>query len=1093
MHPSRFLAFFTLLLLAASFAAPAQAESPSDEARLLRFPDIHRDFVVFVHAGDLWRVAVEGGIARRLTAHEGLELFPKISPDGEWIAFTAEYTGSRQVFVMPAEGGASRQLTFYNDVGAMPPRGGWDNWILDWTREGKILVRMNRTPWGVRMGRYFLVDPEGGLETPLALPEGGSASPSPDGNKLAYCPVSREFRTWKRTRGGRAQDIWIYDFTANRSTRLTDSPATENFPMWSEKTIYFTSDAEYTLNLYAVDAAGGETRRLTEFDEFDVLWPSLGPEAIVFMNGGYLYRFGLDDERAERIPVQIDTEMPLTVTHFKQVEEFIDGATLSPSGARAAFSARGELFTVPAKEGPTRNLSHSPGSREIAPAWSPDGDWIAYLSDATGEYEVYVRPQDGSGEARQLTEDGHRWRFPPIWSPDSTQIAFGDRDRRLMILRVEDGALTEIDRGEHGDLTQYSWSPDSRWLVYERSHPSRLVGVALYSLDQQHGFLLGDGMTRDHDPVFSADGKYLFFLSDRDFNLTFSSFEFNYVYRRSARVYAAALDPEAPALFPPKSDEEEGTAEDENGDPDDSDADQDDEQPEEDEPLRVEPDGWVLRTLAIPGLASGNYSDLSANDEALFYVRREDGDPSTLYRYDLEEREEKAVIEPVSGYELSFDGKKLLYVSGGNWGIVDAKPGQTSGDGKLDLAGLEIKLDPRAEWSQIFEDTWRIARDWFYDTEMHGKDWEELGRRYRELVPSVAHRADLDFILGELVSELDAGHTYVQTGDEPSVRRVEGGMLGCELEPHRSGHYRISKIYAGENWDSSYRSPLTEPGVGIHEGDFLLSIDGIDVPTSDNPYRLLENKAGKQVVLTVAPQPSSDDARDVTVVPVSSEGNLRYLDWVRSRMALTDSLSDGRVGYIHLPDTASAGNRMLQKLFYSQVDKPALIIDDRYNGGGFIPDRMIEYFGRRTIVYWDRRDIESMRTPNFAHDGPKAMLINGYSSSGGDALPYFFKDAGLGPLIGTRTWGGLIGLTGNPALVDGGTVLIPSFRLYDTEGNWAVENEGVSPDIEVLDLPELRLAGGDPSLEKAVELLLERLKENPHSHPAAPEPPDMGR
>ncbi len=1105
----RAFAAWLVLLLATALALPLAAATDASgppEGRLLRFPDIHGDFVVFVYAGDIWRASVTGGPALRLTSHEGLELFPKISPDGKWIAFSAEYSGSRQVYVMPSWGGEPRQLTFYTDVGPMPPRGGWDDWVMGWTRDGKILVRMNRTPWGQRMGRYYLVDPAGGLETPLPLPEGGSASFSPDGKKLAYCPVDREFRTWKRTRGGRAQDIWIYDLVTNRSRRITDDPGTDNFPMWTGDTIFFTSDRDHTLNLHAYDLETGTTRKVTRFDEYDVLWPSLGPDAIVFSNGGYLYRMGLDDLKPEKIPVALGADLAAAVPRFKEVREFVGDADLSPSGARVVFEARGELFTVPAKDGPTRNLSETQGIREMSPAWSPDGKWIAYLSDATGEYEIYLRGQDGSGAPRRLTTDGGVWRFRPAWSPDSKKIAFGDRRQRLLILDVATGTITEVDRGTREDLDVYRWSPDGRWLVYEKSHPTRQPGLAIYSLETHRVSMLGDGLTADFGPAFSADGKNLFFLSNRDYQPTFSAFEFDYLYAKATRVYAASLDPEAPPLFPPKSDEEK---------------------PKDDEPaakgkdpaapeghagrepaaakegkdaakgaappaiVNVVADGFDARTVALPGVKPGAYASVSAVADALFYLSGDAGPERALYRFDFKERKEEKILDEVDVYSLSFDGKKLLYKAGKDWGIADAKAGLKPGDGKLDLAGLEVKLDPRAEWRQMFDDASRIYRDWFYDPAMHGVDWKRIGERYRPLVPFVAHRADLDFIFGEMIGELEAGHTYVSSGDEPRVRRVPGGMLGCEFTADPSGRYRISKIYAGENWDEGWRSPLTEPGVGVKEGEFLLAIDGHDLTTRDNPFRLLENKADRQVTLRVSAGPDAGSARTVTVRAISSELNLRYLDWVRGRMALADRLSGGRVGYIHLPDTALAGNRMLQKLFYSQVSKPALVIDDRYNGGGFIPDRMIGYFTRTTLAWWARRGIESMRTPAFAHDGPKAMLVNGYSSSGGDALPYFFRKNGLGPLIGTRTWGGLIGLSGNPSLVDGGRVDVPTFRIYDEQGQWIVENRGVSPDIEIVDLPEARIAGGDPSLEKAVEVLLESLRKKPVESPPVPRPPDM--
>ncbi|KAA0256095.1 MAG: acetyl-CoA synthetase [Acidobacteria bacterium] len=1073
-------------------------------ARLLRFPDAHRDFVVFVHAGDLWRAAITGGPALRLTTHPGLELFPKVSPDGKWIAYSAEYSGSRQVWVMPATGGTPRQLTFYTDVGPMPPRGGWDDWVMGWTNDGKVLVRMNRTPWGERMGRYFLVDPKGGLETPLPLPEGGSASLSPDGTKLAYCPVDREFRTWKRTRGGRAQDVWVYDFVAKRSERITTDPGTDSFPMWAGESILFTSDRERTLNLYAYDLGSKATRKLTSFTEFDVLWPSLdrAGNQVVFMNGGLIHRLDLATGKAAPIPITVGADMVETVPRWVDVKDLVDSASLSPSGARAVFSARGDLYTLPAKDGATRNLTGTQGVREHSPVWSPDGKTIAYLSDVTGEHEVWIRSQDGTGEPRQLTSDGSAWRFPPVFSPDGKKLAFADRKRRLVLLDVATGAQTEVDKSDLGDVDSYRFSPDGKWLAYSKVRPNRLPGIAVWSAETKKSWFLGDGLTADTEPVFSSDGKHLFFLSTRDFAPTFSAFEFNYVYTKATRVYATALAADAPALFPPKSDEEKGKEAD--GKKEDAakkgkegktgggkdGAKVGGEAAKEPEPVKVEPEGFAARTVALPGLKPDDYRNLDATSEAVFYVKG-DGDESALHRYDLKERKEEKVVEPARGYALSADGKKVLVRSGKDFLLGDAKPGLKAAETKLDLSGLKMKLDPRAEWRQMYADGWRITRDFFYDPAMHGFDWAALGRKYGALVPHVAHRADLDFLLGELVSELEAGHTYVESGEEPKVERVAGGMLGCELEAHPSGRYRVAKVYDGENWDDAWRSPLTEPGSVVKAGELILAIDGAELTTADNPYRLLEGKAGKPVALTVAASASGEGRRTVTVRPVASELNLRYLDWVKSRMALAEKLSGGKVGYIHLPDTALDGNRMLQKLFYAQAGKPALVVDDRYNGGGFIPDRMIEMLSRRTASWWAQRDVARFTTPGFAHDGPKAMLVNAHASSGGDALPYYFRKKGLGPLIGTRTWGGLIGLSGNPPLADGGSVLVPTFRIYDEAGAWVVENEGVAPDVEVFDLPELRNEGRDPSLEKAVELLLAELAKRPPTEPRIPAPPKM--
>jgi tricorn protease len=861
------------------------------------------------------------------------------------------------------------------------------------------------------------------------------------------------------------------------SKRLTDWQGTDNFPMWHGDKIYFTSDREHTLNLFEIDVASGETRKVTTFEEYDVLWPSLGPESIVFVVGGAIYRYDFESGAYDKLPITFADDRAAAAPYWDDVSDNIATVDLSPDGKRAIFEARGDIYTVPAKDGPTRNLTRTQGVRESAPDWSPDGRWIAYWSDATGEMELYIRDQDGSGEPRQLTKNSATWHYPAEWSPDGKWLAFADSRARLNILNVDSGKVTEVARGTHADIGTYRWSPDSRWIAYGTNHPStELPCISVYSVDDKKTWVLGDGMTSDTSPAFSPDGNYLFFLSNRDYNLNFSDFEFNYIYDNATRVYAAALNADADALFPLKSDEVEiEEDEEEAGEKGDDGKDEKKENGDEKKELKVtiDADGFVARTVALPGVAAGNYSNVSATEGAVYYIKAADGSPPSLMRYDLEKREEKAVQEGVGQYVLGARGKKVLLPKNGGWAIAAADPGAEAKP--LDLSGLREKIDPRKEWPQMFHEAWRIGRDWFYDDNMHGIDWQAMRQRYGALLPHVSHRSDLDFILGEMIGELEAGHAYVQNGETDSVERVEGGMLGAEFEAD-GDRYRIAKILPGENWYASYRSPLTEPGVDVSEGDYLLAIDGIELTTADNPYRLLEGKANAQVVLTVGAKPSMDDSREVKVQTVANERNLRYLDWIQTRAAMADKLSGGKVGYIHLPNTAVEGNRALQKFYYGQVTKPALIVDDRYNGGGFIPDRMMEILSRNTLSYWMRRGVKGFTAPGFRHDGPKAMLINGYAASGGDALPYYFRKLGLGKLIGTTTWGGLIGISGNPQLVDGGGVLYPTFRIYDTDGNWVVENIGVAPDIEVWDLPEKIAAGEDPSIEAAVKQLLEELK-----------------
>jgi len=780
----------TLLTLVLSASAVAQ----ENLTRLLRQPDIHGDTVAFVYAGDLWLASAKGGDARRLTSDPGMEYFPKFSPDGRWIAFTGDYSGSRQVFVISVDGGPPRQLTYYNDVGALPPRGGIDNRILDWTPDGKnILFLPHRVPWSDRMARPYVVPAAGGTETPLAIPEGGGGMYSPDGTKVVYTPIEREFRTWKRYRGGRAQDVWIYDLTSNKAEQITNTPYTDNQPLWIGNTIYFTSDRESgRLNLWAYDLTSKQTRKVTNHTDYDVLWPSADKTQAVYENGGYLYRFDAASAKSERIPIRVYGDFRNGLPSFKNVKSNIESYVLSPTGARALFVARGDVFTVPAKEGEIRNLTQTPGIRERDATWSPDGKWIAYLSDRSGEYEIYVRPADGTGTERQITKAGKEWRFTPQWSPDSTKLAYSDKDHVLHVIDVASGKDTSADRDPYGDIVDYRWSPDSKWLTYTKNNEARFSSVFVYNLAEAKAYQLTSGRTNDGNPVFDPKGRYLYFTSNRDFHLTFSSWEFNYVYTDPTRVYVGVLAADGPALFLPQSDEEKATA------PPAADAEKKDEKKDEKKPLivKIDPAGFESRVRAIPG-SPGTYGALSAVASGVLYIKGQDSDAS-LRLYNIDDRKEETVVDNLRGYELSANGEKLLVsMPRSSYAIVAAKPGQKPNDSLLALDHMEMKVDPVAEWRQEFTDAWRILRDWFYDPNMHGNDWNAIREKYGQLVPFVAHRADLDYILGEVAGELNAGHAYVQSPSELSAERVDNGLLGAEIVAD-AGYYRVAHIFPGE-------------------------------------------------------------------------------------------------------------------------------------------------------------------------------------------------------------------------------------------------------------------------------------------------------
>jgi len=1134
--------FFALIVLSfvIDFACLAAAQE-TQEGRLLRFPDIYKDKIAFMYGGDLWLASSAGGTARRITSHPGRELFPKFSPDGKWLAFTGQYDGNFNVYVMPSEGGQPKQLTFYQgSAQPLSDRMGVHNQVIGWTPDGKAIIFLSRRDasngW---IKRAFTVSIDGGLPQPMPMDEGGLLSFSADGTKIAYNRIFRNFRQWKRYTGGLAQDITIYDIKNNVVDQvIPHTEYTDTFPMWHGNTIFFTSDrgAEHRLNLYSYDVRSKQVEQLTKFDAFDVMWPSLGPDAIIFENGGYLYSFDLQTREPKKLTIYVSGERDQAMKRWVNASRHITDFDIAPDGKRAVIAARGEVFTVPAKEGSIRNLTQSPGVREKHVAWSPNGHWIAYVSDRTGEDEIYIAPQDGLGAEEQITSGHKGFMFDLAWSPDSSKIAWADKDLKLWYVDVKEKKPVEVDRGKFFEIHNYSWSPDSKWLAYDKNLESGYSVVYLYSLGDRKITAVTSTLNNSYAAVFDPDKRYLYFLSDRDYNEVLGNVDFEFANPKTTRVYVITLTADEPSLFPALSDEvkvksEESaaaTAEPElNKKNQKQQPNKKEEKPateekaaqtETKEPPRVfkiDLDGIQNRIVAL-AVPPANIRSLDASKDAIYYSTSPiqglsgpiPGEGRSIHAYDLKDRKDKVLLEGADHFALSHDGSKLLYRSEGEgepkMGIIDAKPPGGShdgddakdapahkvGEGALKLDGMRVEVDPPQEWKEIFNEVWRQERDYFFEASMNGVDWPKIKEQYAQLLPYVADRYSLTYVMGEMIGELSNSHTYVGGGDFPDLHPVNVGLLGADYEVDAaSGMYRIKKIFPGENWDAHSRSPLTEPGVNVKEGDYLVAINGRALHAPQTPDELLTNKANEVVTLSVNSKPSADGARKVVVKPIGDEYSLRELNMVQTNRKKVDAASGGRIGYVYLQNMGDAGLNEFVKQYFPQIRKEGIIFDVRYNGGGFVDELIFERLRRVLSAMGAARNWESGTRPGNVFYGYMACVTNHYAASDGDIFSYAFKQYKLGPLIGERTWGGVRGIRGEIPLMDGGYITRPEFSLYGLDSKWVIENRGVQPDVVVDNPPDLVLKGQDPQLEKAVEMLMEQIKANPKKLPARP--PDL--
>jgi tricorn protease len=1091
--------FFGIRLLLLGFGSMLALQA--DEARLLRFPALHGDRVVFTYAGDLYTVPVQGGLARRLTSDpKGFEMFARFSPDGKTLAFTGQYDGNTEVYVMPSEGGEPRRLTHTATLERddVSDRMGPNNIVMAWKDNDTVVYRSRRNHWNPFKGELTLARLSGGVPQALPVPRGGWCSFSPDGQQMAYNRVFREFRTWKRYRGGQADEIWLHHFGTGETTRLTSDPAQDIFPMWHGDRIYFVSEREesHQANLYVMDLKTRKPRRLTDFTEFAVKFPSLGDTGIVFENGGYLYRLDFQTEKAVRIPVEIREDLVIGRGGLRDVSKETTSYEIAPDGARALIGARGDVFTVPAKNGATRNLTQSPGVHERNAVWSPDGKWIAYVSDQSGEDEIWIRPQDGSGEPRALTSGADTYKYEIVWSPDSQRIAWTDKLNRLQFVEVESKQVTLVAQSEAFEIRDFVWSPDSQWLAFTRPEVRRFANIYLYGLAQKNQVQVTDGWFDVGSPEFSSDGKYLFFVSERSFNPSYGQTEWNHTYSDMERIYLVTLAAATKSPLAPKSDEvkprddkaavsgpEAQAASDK-----DKDKDKDKAAKPSKVVVTVDVEGLTQRITVLPPPAS-NYGSLSSVGDKLFYVKK-----GKLHLFDLEKDKESELGE-VAGFRVSADRKKMLVKVGSELAILDLPSAKLDlADRKLSLSDLKVRLDRRAEWNQIYNECWRQMRDFLFDPKLHGVDWAGMRRRYEPLLAHVQHRADLTFIIGEMIGELNIGHAYVGGGDLPKPERISLGLLGAVIQPDASGYFRIERILRGHNWDSKYRSPLTEIGVEIRPGDYILAVQGQSTRGMTDLYSALVGTAGKPVVLRVNREPKEEGARDQTVIPTADEQPLYYLDWVLGNIEKVDKASGGKIGYVHVPDMGVPGLNEFAKFYYPQLHKEALVVDCRGNGGGNVSPMIIERLRREPAMWTVARNGSVNVDPSGQVLGPKVLLIDQHSASDGDIVGYRFRKHRLGPIIGQRSWGGVVGIRGSLPLLDGGILNRPEFSRFDLEAKeWIMEGTGVEPDIEVDNDPTREFSGTDDQLNRAIAELKKAMESKPVKIPQPPAYPDKSK
>jgi tricorn protease len=1083
--------FVAVLML----AGPAFAET-----KLLRFPDIHGDKVVFSYAGDLWSASTAGGTATRLTAHPGVEMFAKFSPDGKWIAFTGQYDGDEQVYVIPATGGVPKQLTFYPSRGPLPARWGYDNQVYGWTPDGKSVVfRSLREYFELGDSRLYTVSVDGGLPVALPMPKSGAGDISPDGTKVVYSPLFRDFRTWKRYSGGWAQQLYIFDLKSHEAEKITDDPRAHRDPMWVGSKIYYSSDKDDTNNLYVYDPSSKATTELTHNTKWDVRWPSTDhKDRIVYELDGELNIFDIASGKSTKLTIDVPTDAlamrPSRVSAAGQIES----TSLSPKGERALFVARGDVFTVPIEKGAVRNLTNSSNAHDKFAQWSPDGAKIAFISDLDGEDELYLINQDGTGKAEEMTHGFHAMLNKPTWAPDGKRIAFSDKDGKLFVITLDDKKVTQIAQNPRGRIGKYPWSADGGFLAYTMNNISGFDSVFIWSVADGQSHRVTNELYDSGDPAWDPDGNYLYYVSQREYQPQLSQIEFNFATNRGNALLALTLRKDGKSPFPTESDEvtigKPGDDESKNANKKD-DAKKDDPKKSY---MRIDFDGLGDRVTRVP-VDPDNLEGLVVTKDYLVYARagapfygRDSYPAAALVVFSKKDRKETTFLENIQGFDVSDDGKKILIRQDRSFKLYDLKPdGKTTGK-PVSTDNLMVDRVPQQEWVEMFNEVYRRYRDFFYVTNMHGYDWDGLRAQYRPLVDYVAHRSDLNYLLGEMVAELSIGHAYITGGDFEMPKRPLDALPGAHIElDAAAGRYRITKIFRGQNEEEVYRSPLTEVGVDVKEGDYILAIDGEDLTAKKNPYELLQNKGNRPVQWTVNSTPSVEGSHTIMYRPIASESNLIYLDWVTHNREYVSKVTDGKVGYIHIPDMGADGIREFIKYYYPQIRKEAMIIDVRGNGGGNVSQMIIERLRRQLLgTEFARTDQFTETYPGNVMYGPKVCLINETSASDGDIFPFMFKQAGLGPLIGKRTWGGVVGISGHGPLLDGGQVFVPEFATASPAGQYVIEGHGVDPDIVVENDPLSVIGGHDPQLDRGIAEIMKELKANPKVLPGRPADPD---